>query len=510
MRGSGSDAAGILAREREGFRTFDAVLGLLAFVYLFLLGRRLAGPLCGVMAVFFLAIHEELVFVHGLRSHNMEATLVLAYVAGMYHFVHWMEVRPRLLHAVAVGGWFAFGFMGKFVAALFLPLVLAVPTLVDAMWRRRMWAQRRQWALAAGLAIALIVPWFAYQTVRWGSSFWNYIFYEHVVRRFSGELVPSQIEPWHFYLARTWASVRKLWYYPVVGGLLWTARTGRHRWTPGLLVLVWFAVPFAAISCGASKLYHYAYPFLAPLALVSGYAATAAARAWESLAQRLRAGWRPAPAAERGLQVTAVAVLAAALAVLAGMVVEGRVYWQLGPIAVRSARFSRPLVVAALSVLAARRRWATVAALVLLLTVGEDVRREYSRYWERTGRTRRILSRLAGCLVEHAVRSPPGVYVYFPRLPELAYEVRHYFAPLGVRYPKQPDMRRLTRHLRRPEEYTPAIVATDEYPALRRAMGEWTVEERAAVWAVPMRQFDLYLMLPGPYAACAAVGWQRD
>ena len=36
-------------------------------------------------------------------------------------------------------------------------------------------------------------------------------------------------------------------------------------------MLLWFVLPLALISFGTSKLYHYAYPFLPPLALAVGY-----------------------------------------------------------------------------------------------------------------------------------------------------------------------------------------------------------------------------------------------
>ncbi|MBA3297948.1 MAG: hypothetical protein H0U19_13545, partial [Acidobacteria bacterium] len=59
---------GLLPYNEFGLRFWDALFGAAAFVYVFLIGRRLAGPLCGVVAVLVLFAHRPLLFEHGLRS----------------------------------------------------------------------------------------------------------------------------------------------------------------------------------------------------------------------------------------------------------------------------------------------------------------------------------------------------------------------------------------------------------------------------------------------------------
>src|SRR5438094_676982 len=81
--------------------------------YVFALGWRLAGPLCGFVALLMLFTFQPLVFEHGVRSNNMEAALLLTYSAGIYHFFRWAEDVPerRRGHAWFVAGYFAFGFL---------------------------------------------------------------------------------------------------------------------------------------------------------------------------------------------------------------------------------------------------------------------------------------------------------------------------------------------------------------------------------------------------------------
>ncbi|MBE3132335.1 MAG: glycosyltransferase family 39 protein, partial [Acidobacteria bacterium] len=117
---------GLLPHNEFGLRFWDAVFGSLAFLYVFAIGRRMAGPFCGFVAVLVLFSFHPLIFDHGLRANNMEAPLVLAYCGGVYHYLRWSELegpRERRRHALAVGMWFFLGFMTKFVAAAFLPMI---------------------------------------------------------------------------------------------------------------------------------------------------------------------------------------------------------------------------------------------------------------------------------------------------------------------------------------------------------------------------------------------------
>ena len=98
---------GFLPYNEFGLRFWDALFGAVAFVYIFLIGRRLAGPVCGVSAGLVLFAHAPLLFDHGLRSNNMDAALVLAYTGGVYHFLRWGSATgSRAAHIGAVAGWF--------------------------------------------------------------------------------------------------------------------------------------------------------------------------------------------------------------------------------------------------------------------------------------------------------------------------------------------------------------------------------------------------------------------
>jgi hypothetical protein len=73
----------------------------------------------------------------------------------------------------------------------------------------------------------------------------------------------------------------------------WHELAGRHRADDGVGVgggqghtsVPWFVVPVSLISMLSSKLYHYAYPFVPPLAIAAGYAVMV-------LSQDASAEWR--------------------------------------------------------------------------------------------------------------------------------------------------------------------------------------------------------------------------
>ena len=297
---------GLLPHDEFGLRFWDGVFAAIAFVYVFLIGRRLVDPVCGVAAVFLLFIHSPLMFGHGLRSNVMEAALVLSYAGGIHHFLGWTESdhpSSRRVHIFCVTGWFTLGFMTKFVAAGFLPVVIGLTALAVEDWRRRLWADVWIWTAAGAVTTVLIVPWFAYEYAVYGDRFWEIIFGVHIYDRARGALVLSHNQPWRYYYDELYRQLSGVgaFGWVVAGSALWLLETIRRRWKGGVLILAWYLVPTAIISISVSKLYHYSYPFLPPVALFGAYPVSllvGAARrlyasAWDGRTAR-RAWMRPA------------------------------------------------------------------------------------------------------------------------------------------------------------------------------------------------------------------------
>ena len=136
-------------------RAWDVIFGAVAFLYVFAIGRRLSGPLCGFIAVMVLFLYEPLLFKHGLRNNNMEAPLFLCYCGGVYHYLAWASgAAARRRHIFAVHAYFFLGFMTKFVAAFFLPVVLAAALVLDREALRRFRADFLVWTAGGLVSLA--------------------------------------------------------------------------------------------------------------------------------------------------------------------------------------------------------------------------------------------------------------------------------------------------------------------------------------------------------------------
>ncbi len=492
--------SGLLPHDVFGLRFWDASCGCAVFAYVFLLGFRLDGWICGAGASSCLFFYRPLLVDHGLRSNTMDGLLLLAYVAGMFHFLRWTEETERRRapgHALAVGLWVAVAVLDKWVAAVFLPVTLVAAAAVDAGWRALAWRERRTWAATVALAGIVVSPWFVYETVLFGADFWRISTWTHVVRRFTDGLDPAHLQPWTYYLGRLWADGRDFRIVAILGALLWHRRTIATRWAPGILVSLWLVLPLTALTLGRSKLGHYLYPFVPPLALWAGY----------GVARTLRAAAR----AVRGPATSPARVPRPALAILwsvaAGSAALLLATWLSGPVhatvfglAVSNSTLWRPLAVAVLSGVAAGggpRLVPAALAAASLACVAPPYREALRPLVVQDHR----VSRFAACL-ERADRARHATfYLLWPSGRVVRNDVYYYLR--GVRL-ETPRLKRNGLHrvpLRRQPRNTVFVVALDELPALSRRPGWHAIEATRQ----PVDLFDGRFFLPAAYATCASV-----
>jgi 4-amino-4-deoxy-L-arabinose transferase-like glycosyltransferase len=314
---------GLVPHNQFGLRIWDVIFGSIAFLYVFAIGRRLDGPITGFISVLMLFVHQPLLFVHGLRSHSMEAAVVLSYCGGVFHFLAWRasdSVTRRRLHILAIVLWFVLGFMTKFVAALFLPLVLGLAAMTTRDGRAGLRRDLPAWLGAGLLGVALVAPWFVMQYSLQGHELWKIMFQEHVVTRFTAGLSPTHVHPWSFYLLEMSRQLGEsgTWSVTIAGLVLLGLAAFRDGRREAGVVLAWFVVPVVLISTLSSKLYHYAYPFVPPLAIAAGYGVMVLSRwAWSAsaapLSKLLGSTDAAAPRRRAAEAVVAVAVAAALL-----------------------------------------------------------------------------------------------------------------------------------------------------------------------------------------------------
>ncbi|MCC7181002.1 MAG: hypothetical protein IT177_21665 [Acidobacteria bacterium] len=518
---------GLIPGTVAGLRLIDAALSAAAFGYLMLFGWRLAGIVCGAVTLILLLSYHSLLFHHGLRENNMESALVLSYAAGLFHVVAWASsgtAVARRRHAMAAALWFVLGFMTKFVAALFLPMVAGAALIVTPAGRDVVRRQWRDWIVPALTALGLITPWFVYQLLTHPDEFWSTIFGAHVYMRFTTFVDPAHVQPWHFYLTDTWARLRSdvpgvrvlqsvdAARVLVVGGILyglWRLR-GSGQGMAALLLL-WWALPVGLISLGTSKVTHYAYPFLPGLALAAGWLCADALGAVERRAggrvQAWRARvqvWQPALGSwpRRLLMVLAVAGIVLAAVTF----VNGPLTLAAGDIRLfRNSSIVRPVLVAVLLLAwlghgRAAVRVAAATFLVLLLPLETA-----ARTVERALTVHHPLRSARECLLNLAQTDPGlrrGIYrsdPYYPYLGvhQLYYSLRDTGA--WVEGMERYDAELRTR-LTDPARQTPLLLSAAQWEAAR---GLPMVQDEGTATAVRVLP-GVVLVLPGPYRACAA------
>jgi 4-amino-4-deoxy-L-arabinose transferase-like glycosyltransferase len=540
-------AAGIrfgrLPHDEFGLRFWDALFGGVAFVYVFLIGRRLAGPVCGAAAVMILFVHTPLLFEHGLRSNNMEAPLLLAYCGGVYHFLAWAEAShasrsTRQVMAVAL--YFVLGFMTKFVAALFLPLLLGVSGVVVPSYRTRLARDWRSWLGAAMLVGALVVPWFVFAWTRFRDVFWEVMLGQHVVTRFTGYLDRTHLQPWHYYFSTAYLELAHSRAALVVGvGLiLLVVQMARRRRPLEFVMLLWFGLPLALMSFGTSKLYHYAYPFLPPLALAGGCAPAMLFEALRRPAERLAgtaSRWSerlvaPMPAAMRAAPLrSALAALAVgALGLAAVTAISGPLRLDIADLVViRNSTILRPVLLAVASAAIGGRLGAIVRFALALLVVGTLPTGAYvdtvARLDDRDSPLRSIRDCVARVRAETRADAAglPALYVEVPHR-QLYHPVYYYLRTLRPwDRTDEPSDGMLFRRVHAGQERTAALVTVlryDDFVNRLRTLDERFVLELSAQAGVspdvvrsraretPVASFtyaDTLLLLPGPYTICS-------
>ncbi len=524
---AGAMRLGLTPHDEFGMRFWDVLFSGVAFLYVFAIGRRIAGPLCGALGVLALFIHAPLLFEHGVRENNMEAPLFLAYCGGVYHYLAWTSAkvpRSRWWQAVAVGMFFTLGFMVKFVAALFLPLVLGVAALTLPSHRRALLRDWRIWRASIGISLLLIVPWFAYCHFTYGREFWHVLLQVHVYQRMTVGMDPSHVHSGGFYFSHLYEALEgaHIMTLTAIGGALLLIDTIRRRWAEGFVVLLWFALPLALVSLATSKLYYYAYPFIPPVGLAFGYlfawiwryVQPWGSRGADNIDRWITARWPGVLVIRRrSLPRRALTALAAVAAVvllwtMAFGVVVVSVH---GVRLFKNGGFLRPWIAAAvLGMLAGRAKEVGLFLIVSLLLLWLVPVQEYRELLPRLTIENHPMRSLLDCVQNLRTTMPAdssswrGLYVAGPQ-DALGHGHYYYFRRLRPWERDDPPVSsKVYRSLYDSSAERPVLIAALSYGAFKEQLASAALPADFAAIPPPVvvKLEDALLLLPGVYRAC--------
>jgi 4-amino-4-deoxy-L-arabinose transferase-like glycosyltransferase len=191
------------------------------------------------------------------------------------------ERNPRqwVLWAAAAA---ALGFLVKGPLAIVIPALVVAPILL--MERRSFNVQFSDIVLAAGLFVAMALPWYGAMWVQHGSDYLVGFFVGDNVERFATDRFNSP-RPWWFYLPvlagglLPWTPLMLAWLSPVVQ----FATRRRDIGTLDLRLLLWAALPLAFFTLSVGKQPRYILPILPPLAILLASSVIERTSEWRSI-----------------------------------------------------------------------------------------------------------------------------------------------------------------------------------------------------------------------------------
>jgi hypothetical protein len=399
----------------------------------------------------------------------------------------------------------------------FLPMVMAVVVLSSARARQQFARDWRLWGIAALSTLVMIAPWFIWASYRYGWFFWETIFTAHVYTRFTTFLDPSHVQPWHYYFTTMFARFAESGqqWMVIIGFVTLLVLSVMRRSVDGLTVVLWAALPIIGISFGTSKIYHYVYPFLPPLALGIGYViallmALGAApfrRALLAIEARIARTPQIASVLEWSpVRIVLVTISAMALLVAAVTLVTGPINLAPGGQTMfKSSGLFRPILVSMVfgllggAVNSGSQATAVVLVSSLLPLPG------YRDSWSRIALEQHPIRQSRDCILDvERQTGGPGLYVDVP--PEdMTHGVYYHFRRVRpwLRAP-EPSPAALQTYLEDTAEQRPILVVDRTYQTFMHGPANGSgLRERTT--SPPMLNFPpaVVLLLPGPYSVCA-------
>ncbi len=366
-----------------------------------------------------------------------------------------------------------------------------------------------------------------------GPKVFDVMFGQHVFKRFTASLDPAHLHPWNYYLSQIWSELRTAgtWWLVSAAAVLFVARVWFRRWIEGSVIVLWFVIPMIAISIGTSKLYHYAYPFLAPAALAGGWlVAVVASRAYRWIAAPVDAftrrgiprlpGWLTSARLQMVLGVTGLVSLIVA-AVTAAF---GRIHMTLGDVDIRNSSVTRPAAVTVLAWLFAAPPQLLRAAIVGGLLMFAVPLSAYRANISQAKVSRKIVREVRDCLtpiVDEQIargRKRRGTWV---ESNQLSFVPFYYLRGFGAWQQGRGDSdARIAGSLLSPDEPEFVLLSPQRFHEIveRLVSNRTEILEQAArltgadpaVMAERLQQIsvgrlqieDNILLLPGPYVSC--------
>lgn len=267
-------------------RVLDAVMGIAAVLFVFLIGNRLFGPMAGFTAGFIFVTFKGLLTDYWARVNGYDSGAILGTAAFFYFFIFFRERKAGWL---LCGLSLAFITYFKHVSAL-LPLSIAVLYLLVDKGFRGVFNLRFILMILVWIVpvLAFYIP-YAIHNESFIPHFFGYEVFT-VVTEGTGQHGRGDTLYYLKWLLKDLAD----WFPIVTASLIASIILFiKKRQKPLLLILLWFILPLTALTIAATRINRYMFPSFPALALLTGFILAAAFKAFASMKGRHLKGMLP-------------------------------------------------------------------------------------------------------------------------------------------------------------------------------------------------------------------------
>lgn len=206
------------------------------------------------------------IFIEASRQVRLDIPVVTCIIFAFFCFLRGLE-RPRWL--IGVGVFAAIGFMFKSVIGFFVFPLMLIWAIVHKDYT---WLKDRYFWIGIGLMVLLLIPWHWYESVTVGSAFWHEYLLNHVLGRFSSDVVGGTTVGQNYFSYFFWYVLP--WSILFVIGLWNVRRSYREKTPESRTLLALFVIPvfiFAVFEVAQTKLFYYLLPMFPFMALALAY-----------------------------------------------------------------------------------------------------------------------------------------------------------------------------------------------------------------------------------------------
>lgn len=265
----------IFGENEFGARFFMPILGAVSLFFLyFLLKERLKNKTALLALTFFLVAP---LFLARSRGLNTDGALLTGIITSFY-FLTRLEKKLIAPNKGKIRFWdYFYPALAISLAVLVKGLMGFLPGLVWLFYlfiskRNFLFKTLKVWFCVGLLTMLLVLPWHIYQTVRFGSNFWQVYFIEHIIRR------AHQPIEYHFggklYYIKFLISEFSWWLIlPVLGGIFWLFDQIKKKKLDDnfIFFFIWGGLVLGLFTFSKTKLFWYILPLYPVLAVLWGY-----------------------------------------------------------------------------------------------------------------------------------------------------------------------------------------------------------------------------------------------